>query len=307
MTETLEKYEVRSNFNNAVQFTAEITTTPDMLPSVKLGLAVKWGLANDANLSGADLSGANLNDANLRGADLSGADLSGADLRGANLSDAKLNGADLRGADLRGADLSGADLSGADLIGADLIGADLSGANLSDAKLNGADLRGADLRGADLSDANLIGANLNDANLSGANLSGANLNDANLRGADLSDANLSGANLNDANLRPIIADLWFILSQARREVPAMVTALRTGNVDGSTYTGTCACLVGTLKNAGAVDLPHAAQSPAERWFLSIRKGDKPGDASTGGLAAGKALEWIEQYCRLTGIALEPAA
>ena len=87
----------------------------------------------------------------------------------------------------------------------------------------------------------------------------------------------------------------------------MVTALRTGNVDGSTYTGTCACLVGTLKNAGAVDLPHAAESPAERWFLSIRKGDKPGDASTGGFAAGKALEWIEQYCRLTGIALEPAA
>ena len=66
-------------------------------------------------------------------------------------------------------------------------------------------------------------------------------------------------------------------------------------------------LVGTLENAGAVHLPHLAESPAERWFMSIRKGDKPGDASTGGFAAGKALEWIEQYCRLTGIALEPAA
>ena len=247
MTETIEKYEVRNRFTNAVQFTAEITTTPDMLPSVKLGLAVKWGLANDANLRGADLSGA----------DLSGADLSRANLSRANLNGAYLNDTSLIGAYLSGADLIGADLSGADLSGASLIGADLRGANLS----------GADLRGA----------------------------------------NLSGADLRGANLRPIIADLWFILSQARREVPAMVTALRTGNVDGSTYTGTCACLVGTLKNAGAVDLPHAAESPAERWFMSIRKGDKPGDASTGGFAAGKALEWIEQYCRLTGIALEPAA
>ena len=237
MTETIEKYEVRNRFTNAVQFTAEITTTPDMLPSVKLGLAVKWGLANDANLRGADLSGA----------DLSGADLSRANLSRANLNGAYLNDTSLIGAYLSGADLIGADLSGADLSGASLIGADLRGANLS----------GADLRGA--------------------------------------------------NLRPIIADLWFILSQARREVPAMVTALRTGNVDGSTYTGTCACLVGTLENAGAVDLPHVAQSPAERWFLSIRKGDKPGDASTGGFAASKALEWVEQYCRLTGIALEPAA
>ena len=282
MTPTIEKYEVRSKFTNAVQFTAEITTTPDMLPSVKLGLAVKWGLVNDADLRGADLSGADLS-----GADLSDAYLSGAYLSGANLSDADLSDANLYGADLHDADLHDADLHDADLRGADL----------SDANLSGANLRGANLRGADLSD-----ANLSDADLRGAYLSGDNLSVADLRGA-----NLRGANLSDAYLRPIIADLWFILSQARREVPAMVTALRTGNVDGSTYTGTCACLVGTLENAGAVDLPHVAQSPAERWFLSIRKGDKPGDASTGGFAASKALEWVEQYCRLTGIALEPAA
>ena len=282
MTPTIEKYEVRSNLTNAVHFTAEITTTPDMLPSVKLGLAVKWGLVNDANLRGANLIGANL----------SGADLSDADLRGAYLSDA-----DLRDANLNDANLSDADLSDADLRGADLRGADLRGANLSDADLSGADLSGANLSGADLS-----GANLHRANLRGADLSYANLS-----GADLSGADLSGAYLSDASLRPIIADLWFILSQARREIPAMVTALRTGNVNGSTYTGKCACLVGTLENAGAVDLPHVAQSPAERWFMPIRKGDKPGDASTGGFAAGKALEWIEQYCRLTGIALEPAA
>ena len=292
MTDTLEKYEVRSNFTNSVQFTAEITTTPNMLPSVKLGLAVKWGLANDANLRGADLSGANLSRANLNGA---------------YLNDTSLIGAYLSGADLSGADLSGADLSGASLIGASLIGANLRGADLIGANLIGADLSGANLIGANLSDANLSGTNLSGSCLSGADLSGANLSSAYLSRANLSDAILSDAILRDAILRPIIADLWFILSQARREVPAMVTALRTGNVDGSTYTGTCACLVGTLENAGAVDLPHAAESPAERWFLSIRKGDKPGDASTGGFAAGKALEWIEQYCRLTGIALEPAA
>ena len=237
MTETLEKYEIKNNWTDAVIVTAQINATPDMLASVKLGLAVRWGLANSADLRDADLRDANLRGTNLRDANLYGASLRDANLRGTNLRDASLSGADLRGADLR------------------------------DADLRGTSLRGADLRGA----------------------------------------YLYGANLTDEQLRPIIADLWFILSQARREVPAMVTALRTGNVDGSTYTGICACLVGTLENAGAVDLPHVAESPAERWFLSIRKGDKPGDASAGGFAAGKALEWIEQYCRLTGIVLEPAA
>ena len=86
-----EKFEVRNRWTNAVQFTAEIEVTPDMLPRVKLGMAVQWARKNGADLSGADLHGAD-----LRGADLSGADLRGADLRGA-----VLRGADLRGAVLR--------------------------------------------------------------------------------------------------------------------------------------------------------------------------------------------------------------
>ena len=117
MTQT-ENFDVRNRWTNAVQFTADITCAPDTRVSVKLGLAVKWGVANKAD---------------LRGADLSGADLSGADLSGAYLSGAYLRGAYLRGADLSGADLSGADLSGAYLSGAYLRGAYLSGAYLSGA------------------------------------------------------------------------------------------------------------------------------------------------------------------------------
>jgi Pentapeptide repeats (8 copies) len=135
---TIEKFEVRNRWSGNVQFTAEITVTPDMLPSVKLGLAVKW-----ARKSGAYLSGANLSGANLRGAYLSGANLSGANLRDAYL---------------RGADLSGANLSGADLSGADLSDAYLSGANLRDAYLRDAYLSGANLSGANLSGAYLSGA-----------------------------------------------------------------------------------------------------------------------------------------------------
>jgi uncharacterized protein YjbI with pentapeptide repeats len=244
-----EKFEIRNRWSGDVQFTAEITCSPDALPSVKLGLAVRWARKNGAV---------------LRGADLSDADLSGAVLRGADLSDADLSGAVLRGADLSDADLSDADLSGAVLSGAVLRGADLSGAVLS-----GADLRGADLRGADLSDADL-------------------------RGADLS----------DADLRHVKADFFMILALGHREVPALIAALRYGRVDGSTYSGECACLVGTLENAGAVNLPHQAFSPAESWFVPIRKGTKPGDHSEGGFRSAKALEWALEYAARTGLDIE---
>jgi hypothetical protein len=101
-----EKFDVLNRWTNKVQFTAEITCSPDASVSVKLGLAIKWAVKSGANLSDAylrdaNLSGANLSDAYLRGANLSGANLSDANLSGANLSDAYLRDANLSGEQLR--------------------------------------------------------------------------------------------------------------------------------------------------------------------------------------------------------------
>ncbi len=114
----LERFPVRNRWTGEVQFTAEISATPDMMPSVKFGLAVKWAVENRANLMGADLMGANL----------AGADLARADLAGANLAEADLTGAYLAGANLAEADLTGAYIARAYLTGADLTGANLAGA-----------------------------------------------------------------------------------------------------------------------------------------------------------------------------------
>jgi hypothetical protein len=161
MKMALPKFDVFNRFTGSVQFTAEIDCAADAMPSVKLGLAVKWAVKAGANLVRADLTGA---------------DLAGADLVRANLVRADLTGADLAGADLVRANLAGANLTDANLAGADLVRANLAGANLTDAYLAGAYLAGANLAGANLTDAYLAGAYL-----AGANLAGANLTDAKIR------------------------------------------------------------------------------------------------------------------------------
>ncbi|MDN7894509.1 pentapeptide repeat-containing protein [Burkholderia cepacia] len=233
-----------------------------------------------------------------QGANLSGANLHDADLSGANLHDADLSGANLHDADLSGAYLHDADLSGANLSDADLSGANLHDANLHDADLSGANLHDADLSGANLSDADLSGANLHDADLRGADLSGANLHDADLRGADLRGAYLHDADLRGANLLPIKADFIEVISQAPREVPALIDALKAGRVDGSTYSGECACLVGTIANVRGIDvdsdefgIPKDSSRPVERFFMAIRKGDTPETNAASKLA----LEWAETW------------
>jgi hypothetical protein len=202
---------------------------------------------------------------------------------------------------------SSADLRSANLSGANLSGANLSGANLRSADLSGADLSGADLSGADLRSANLSGAYLSGANLSGANLSGAYLSGANLSGADLRSADLSGA-----DLTPIRDDLWAVLSSAPMEVPGLLSALKNGSVDGSTYEGECSCLVGTLArihgcNYKSIDgLTPDESRPIERLFRGIKKYDTPETNQVSKLV----VEWIESWPPLklvvgTNVEVEP--
>jgi hypothetical protein len=199
---------------------------------------------------------------------------------------------------LRAAVADGANLTRANLYGANLTRANLDGANLYGANLDGANLTRANLYGANLTRANLYGANLDGANLTRANLYGANLTRANLYGANLDGANLYGANLDGANLTPVRDDVWAVLSSAPREVPALIEALKTGRVDGSSYRGECACLVGTIANAREVDyqnlgsLKANGNRAAERFFMGIKKGDTPETSQFSAIALGWAEEWL---------------
>ena len=152
--------------------------------------------------------------------------------------------------------------------------------------------------------ANLSGANLSGANLSGANLSGANLRRADLSGADLSGANLSGANLSGANLTPIKIDFFVVLLHGLPEIAFLKQNIISGNIDGSTYNGECACLSGTLYNGatlhnGVVEASvkkkiiscRDADRPIEVFFAAIKPGDTPENSQFSKLA----LEWLEEF------------
>ena len=172
-----------------------------------------------------------------------------------------------------------------------------SGSNLRGSDLRASDLSGSDLRASDLSGSDLSGSNLRGSDLRGSNLSGSDLRGSNLRGSDLSGSNLSGSNLGASNLRGIRDDLWAVLSSAPKEAEGLRQALMDGNVNGSSYTGMCACLVGTIANLRGVDyrklgvLQPDSNRPAECFFFAIKKGDTPSNSQLSKLA----VTWIDEW------------
>ena len=204
---------------------------------------------------------------------------------------------DLRDSNLRGSYLSDSDLSGSDLSDSDLSGSNLSGSNLRGSNLSGSDLRGSNLSGSDLRDSNLrgsylSGSDLSDSNLSGSDLSGSDLSDSDLSGSNLSGSNLSGSYLSgsylsDSNLSVVRADFISEVLRLPNELEFLKTAIAAGKIDGSTYSGECRCLAGTLARSKGIEkyngepiknglVFHAdSMSPRERLFMCIRKGDTP--------------------------------
>lgn len=106
-----------------------------------------------------------------------------------------------------------------------------------------------------------------------------------------------GADLSGAYLTPIRDDLWAVLSAAPTEVEGLRDALVNGRVNGSTYSGECACLVGTIANVRGVSyvnlgiLQPNSSRPIERFFLSIKEGDTPQTSEPVKLA----VEWIDDW------------
>jgi hypothetical protein len=126
---------------------------------------------------------------------------------------------------------------------------------------------------------------------------------ANLTGADLTGAILTDANLRGANLSGIKADLIAEVLKLPNELEALRSALIEGRIDGSTYSGECACLAGTLARAhgdpqyqgdsfpvNGFDFIADAGSPRERFFTAIR----PGDTPEANAASKIALDWVNE-------------
>jgi len=133
--------------------------------------------------------------------------------------------------------------------------------------------------------------------LRGAVLTDAVLTDADLTDADLRGAVLRGAVLNDKQLRNYKHDFWGILIQFKDEIPALREHIIEGKIDGSVYSATCACLMGTIaniKDCEVDDLPKDSGSYIESWFMMI----KPGDTPENNFASKKSLEWLDEFTAL---------
>ncbi len=143
------------------------------------------------------------------------------------------------------------------------------------------------------------GAYLKGADLEGADLEGADLEGAYLKGAYLEGAYLKGAYLEGADLEGPKEDFFKVLSAAPQEVAGLRAAMVGGKINGSTYQGDCACLVGTIANVRGCSyqsiegLKPDSYRPIEKWFTMFSPGHTP--KNHGGMKV--TLGWLDEWVK----------
>jgi uncharacterized protein YjbI with pentapeptide repeats len=274
----IEKFEVRNRWTGEVQFTAEIETTPEMTMGWKLRLAVIWALANaiptaDLRLDGIDFTGykcpvgSSFVDCHFDGCWFDSSSFVSCGFNRCRFVDCRFDGGVFDGSSF-----DGSVFVRGRFIDCSFVRSRFIRSSLNRSRFDGSSFDGSSFDGSRFDDSRFV-----DCSFDGSSF----------------DGQVDARN-----------DFRQIISTAHAEIPALIAALRAGKVNGSTYSGECACLVGTIANARGVDvytLPTNSSRPAERWFLMISKGDTPGNNSPGAIAAGKAIEWALEYCAEVGI------
>lgn len=103
--------------------------------------------------------------------------------------------------------------------------------------------------------------------------------------------------LKGADLKGPKEDFWKVLDTAPNEVSGLRQAMLDGKIDGSQYTGECACLVGTIANVRKCDvnaLEKNSERPSERWFMMFEPGHTPKNHAGMKVTLGWLDEWIEK-------------
>ena len=190
-----------------------------------------------------------------------------------------------------------ANLENSNLQNCDLENCKLQNANLQNCDFRNSNLAYSYLEYANLQNCDLRYANLKNADLKNSNLEYCNLKNCNLQNCNLKNCNLNISNLESANLTAIKKNFFKILSKAPKEIGGLKKALKDGKINGSTYEGSCCCLVGTIANVRGCDyanlegiIPNNSR-PAERWFLGIKVGDTPKNSKISKIT----LDWINEY------------
>ena len=272
-----EQFEVMNRWTGKVAFTATIETTPDMQRRWKLRLAVIWALENSVPC----------NSLVLDGADFSGYVCP----IGSSFVGSSFVGSRFDGSNFDGSNFARSSFDGSSFVRSSFVGSNFDGSRFVRSRFVVSSFVGS----------SFVGSSFVRSRLHGSNFDGSRFVRSSFDGSIFVRSRFVGSRFVRSRFvdeDAAKADFMAIMAWSEPEIPALIAALENGRVNGSAYTGECACLVGTIANARGVNVKNLEKDssrPAERWFMMISKGDKPGDQSPGAYAAARAVEWANEY------------
>jgi len=291
------KFEIKNRFTGKVMFTLEGDSW-----KIAFGAAVEAGQSFvEADLSFKDFSDMAIDckRAKFYNATFYNAKFYNAKFYNAKFYNAKFDNATFYNAKFYNATFYNATFDNAKFYNATFDNATFYNATFYNAKFYNATFDNATFDNATFYNATFYNATFDNAKFYNATFDNATFDNAKFYNATFDEA--SWKSIPQEYLNAVRDDMFAVLLAYPGEIAALRAALVDGKINGSVYSGVCACLFGTIAKAQHCEVNELkgivrpnSNRPIEVFFYSIQVGNTPKNSRH----AKCAVEWIDQFIAL---------
>ena len=247
----------------------------------------------------------------FKGKEINQADMSNLNLSNINFNNSKFNQSEFNGSEFNQSEFNQSEFNRSEFNGSEFNQSEFNRSKFNDSNFNQSEFNGSEFNGSEFNRSKFNQSKFNQSEFNQSEFNRSEFNRSKFNQSKFNQSNFNQSEFNDSELDDITfnslknlittertkIDFFGRMLILKNEVKYLKEKLISGEIDGTSYDGYCACFIGTCANNKKIKYNEItgikldAYSPTEIWFFQIKKGDNPENSKFAKLT----LDWIEEF------------